>query len=319
MRTVTGHRAALLTAAICLGAAVSPLAGASASAAPSVEELETAVDNATEELETATQDYDEATGALENLKRQRDATAETVESLRSDAADAAAEVDAMASALYTAGPAAVTPFIAGPPSLIAERFAVLDYLGHDRAVRAATLADTTTALAEQESRIEAVSAARDTLADTKSELKSGLDDSMSELATVRAESATGYRGGPVPSMPDSVRPEAARAVEFAYKALGSPYQWGGSGPAYDCSGLTAAAWAAAGVILPHNTNAQFDAVTHVERGELQPGDLVFYFDDIHHVAIYVGRGEIIHAPTEGQTVQLAGMDVMPVHGYGRPG
>ncbi|RKR89999.1 NlpC/P60 family protein [Micromonospora pisi] len=123
-----------------------------------------------------------------------------------------------------------------------------------------------------------------------------------------------------PSPPDLGNGAAAKAVRFAYAQLGKRYQWGGEGPdGYDCSGLTSAAWRTAGVKLPHNAARQWRAVKRISRAERQPGDLVFYYADIHHVGIYVGDGYIIHAPRAGKPVQLERVEFQPVHGFGRPG
>ncbi|MFK3981331.1 NlpC/P60 family protein [Micromonospora sp. NPDC050397] len=123
-----------------------------------------------------------------------------------------------------------------------------------------------------------------------------------------------------PRPPELGSGAAATAVRFAYAQLGKRYQWGGEGPdGYDCSGLTTAAWRAAGVRLPHNAARQWRAVKRIGRAERQPGDLVFYYADIHHVGIYVGDGQIIHAPRAGKPVQLDRVEFQPIHGYGRPG
>jgi cell wall-associated NlpC family hydrolase len=96
---------------------------------------------------------------------------------------------------------------------------------------------------------------------------------------------------------------AAVAVSEAYRQLGKPYRWGASGPnSFDCSGLMMWVWGKAGVSLPHSSRAQYGYGTHVSRGELQPGDLVFYGSPIHHVGIYVGGGRYIAAPHSGDVV-----------------
>jgi cell wall-associated NlpC family hydrolase len=78
-----------------------------------------------------------------------------------------------------------------------------------------------------------------------------------------------------------------------------------------------AAWQAAGVSLPHNAEMQWNAVAHISRSSLAPGDLVFY-RSLNHVAIYVGNGQVIHAPSTGDHVRVASVDMMPPYGYGRP-
>ncbi|MEV0278157.1 NlpC/P60 family protein [Streptomyces sp. NPDC050610] len=112
---------------------------------------------------------------------------------------------------------------------------------------------------------------------------------------------------------------AARAVSYAYAALGKPYVWGATGPsAYDCSGLTQAAWRAAGVSLPRTTYTQINAGPKVSRSHLSPGDLVFFYSGVSHVGIYVGDGKMIHAPRPGAPVRVAPIDQMPFAGATRP-
>lgn len=98
---------------------------------------------------------------------------------------------------------------------------------------------------------------------------------------------------------------AQKAVDFALAQVGKPYVFAASGPdAYDCSGLTAAAWATAGVQLPHNAAAQYGFGTHVSLDALQPGDLVFMYSPIGHVEIYIGNGLAVSAPQEGENVKV---------------
>lgn len=108
---------------------------------------------------------------------------------------------------------------------------------------------------------------------------------------------------------------AETALVFAYDNLGDPYRWGGNGDAashgqFDCSGLTQAAYASAGVKLPRVAADQYFAGLHVALDQLRPGDLIFYAFDtndpstIHHVGIYAGGGEIIDAPHTGAAVRF---------------
>ncbi|MFI8487034.1 C40 family peptidase [Streptomyces rubrogriseus] len=111
---------------------------------------------------------------------------------------------------------------------------------------------------------------------------------------------------------------AAAAVAYAYQKLGSPYVWGATGPnAFDCSGLTQAAYRAAGISLPRTTYAQIDTGRRVARSELLPGDLVFFYSGISHVGIYVGNGRMIHAPNPSAPVRVAPVDEMPFAGAAR--
>ena len=99
---------------------------------------------------------------------------------------------------------------------------------------------------------------------------------------------------------------AATAVATAMAQIGKPYRYAAAGPgSFDCSGLTMFAWAAAGVRLPHSSAAQYASLPHVAQGDLQPGDLVFYGSPIHHVGMYIGNGQYVHAPQTGDVVKVA--------------
>jgi cell wall-associated NlpC family hydrolase len=108
---------------------------------------------------------------------------------------------------------------------------------------------------------------------------------------------------------DSRSTRVAPVIAEANAKLGRPYSRGSAGPsAFDCSGLTRWAWQAAGVTLPHYSGAQWDMVQRIGIDELQPGDLVFYWDsggrgDPGHVGLYVGDGQMIHAPGSGRSVR----------------
>jgi cell wall-associated NlpC family hydrolase len=111
------------------------------------------------------------------------------------------------------------------------------------------------------------------------------------------------------SYPDIVLPEATNVGTTALRAAltqrGKPYVWGAAGPdSYDCSGLVLWAFAQEGISLPHYTGDQWNSGMHVSRADLEPGDLVFFFADISHVAIYIGNGLMVDAPSTGQVVQV---------------
>lgn len=111
---------------------------------------------------------------------------------------------------------------------------------------------------------------------------------------------------------------AAAAVSYAYSKLGSPYVWGATGPnAFDCSGLVLASYRSAGVSLPRTTYAQIGAGQRISRSELLPGDLVFFYSGITHVGLYIGNGQMIHAPNPSAPVRVAPIDEMPFAGATR--
>lgn len=103
---------------------------------------------------------------------------------------------------------------------------------------------------------------------------------------------------------------AGKAISYARAQLGSPYRWGGDGPSeggFDCSGLTQAAYRAAGIQLPRTAQTQYEATPHLRRGQpLRPGDLLFYGHPgrLHHVGLYLGNGKMIHAPHRHARVRI---------------
>jgi cell wall-associated NlpC family hydrolase len=113
---------------------------------------------------------------------------------------------------------------------------------------------------------------------------------------------------------------AAKAVNFAMAQIGKPYGWGAVGPsAYDCSGLTSKAWAAAGHPIPRTSQAQWQGLTRVSLSSARPGDLIIYFNDATHVGMYIGGGKIVHAPRPGRTITTAPAASMSILGVVRPG
>jgi cell wall-associated NlpC family hydrolase len=132
----------------------------------------------------------------------------------------------------------------------------------------------------------------------------------------------------VPAQTQTAAPPAsgkgAVAVAEARKQLGKPYVYGGSGPdSFDCSGLTAWAWKAAGVRLSHSAYTQWFETTRVPINAVQPGDLLFFGDDgvesIHHNAIYIGNGDMIEASQTGTPIRIRGWRSVDLVGAGRPG
>ncbi|OQR62309.1 glycoside hydrolase [Streptomyces maremycinicus] len=116
---------------------------------------------------------------------------------------------------------------------------------------------------------------------------------------------TGASSTAPPSAGDpSYATKADKALAFARAQIGKPYVWGATGPdSYDCSGLTQAAWKAAGVTLPRTTYDQVTAGTTVSLADALPGDLIFFYGDVSHVGVYIGNGMMIHAPKPGAYVR----------------
>jgi peptidoglycan DL-endopeptidase CwlO len=136
-----------------------------------------------------------------------------------------------------------------------------------------------------------------------------------EEAAAATPAPSGGSGGDAPAAPPprvaAAGGPARTAVDTAFAQLGDPYVWAAAGPdAFDCSGLVQYAYAGAGVRLPHSSRLQAQTGTPVPRSQLQPGDLVFFYSPVSHVGIYVGDGQMVHASTYGQPVEVASIDSM---------
>ncbi len=139
--------------------------------------------------------------------------------------------------------------------------------------------------------------------------------------TVGPGGGGGTGGGTPPAYKGPTSTQAGKAVAFAYAQLGKPYVFGASGPdSYDCSGLTMASWAAAGVSIPRTSYAQWAGLPHVPVSQLEPGDILV-FNGAGHVGIYVGGNELIDAPHTGAVVEkiaLSGWYLSTLDGAVRP-
>jgi cell wall-associated NlpC family hydrolase len=115
-------------------------------------------------------------------------------------------------------------------------------------------------------------------------------------------------------------PAAQKAVQTALAQIGDPYVWAAGGPdAFDCSGLTSYAWAAAGVSIPHSSAQQYGYGMHISRSQVRAGDLVFFYSPISHVGIAINNTQMVHASTYGVPVKVADIDSSPFVGATRLG
>lgn len=140
-----------------------------------------------------------------------------------------------------------------------------------------------------------------------------------QAAATRQAAASFSRQGVSTAPPTASAPAgdaAAVAVQWAYRELGKPYVYGAAGPdSFDCSGLTQFVYGKAGVYLPHYTGSQWNSGRHVSFSELKPGDLVFFYSDLHHVGIYIGDGKMIHAPQTGDVVKITALSGSRMDSY----
>ncbi|MGY3680307.1 NlpC/P60 family protein [Streptomyces sp. TE33382] len=342
-RLFTGP-AARTAATLALAGAASATTAAGAGAAhaeprPTPAQVKTKVDRLYHDAEVATEKYNGA-------KEKAAATAKAVDALRDEAArrterlnTSRHDLGSLATAQYRTGglDPAVQLALSSDPDQYLQRAAFLDRAGDRRATvlngirRQLTEVARVRARAEEE--IGTLAARQADLKRHKARIIGKLSDARRLLDTLTGaqradyERAADARHGGGASHADGGFPRgsaaapnarAAQAVGFAYGAIGKPYVWGATGPSsFDCSGLTQAAWRAAGVSLPRTTYTQINAGQRVSRSELAPGDLVFFYSGISHVGLYIGGGRMIHAPRPGAPVRIAPLDEMPFAGATR--
>ena len=189
---------------------------------------------------------------------------------------------------------------------------LVDQLKEARSILGSREKDAQHAKAVAENQKAQVQAAEASFQATNSQYQGLLNQVKGNIATLVAQDqaarvakeAPHGGGGGAAFDPSKVPPASGNggvAVSFAQQQLGKPYCYAGSGPAcYDCSGLTMAAWGAAGVSLPHNSEGQAGSLPHVPLGAMAAGDIAY---TPGHVGIYVGGGGVIHAPHTGDVVR----------------
>ncbi|MGW2704263.1 NlpC/P60 family protein [Streptomyces sp. NPDC001340] len=162
------------------------------------------------------------------------------------------------------------------------------------------------------------------LADVERLLASLTPEQLSAIARLEQQGVTQAQDRLVTSgalgraaVPSSA--EGERAVRYAMDQIGKPYQWGAAGPkSYDCSGLTSQAWDHAGTPIPRTSQEQWDRLKRIPLTDLRPGDLVIYFPEATHVAMYVGDGKVVQAPRPGEKIRISPLASNPVLGAVRP-
>jgi cell wall-associated NlpC family hydrolase len=297
-----------------------------AGAAPAGDATDQQIAAAADKLEIVVEQYNDL---QEDLRGTRDRAAGLDRELGSLAStmathrDQAAQLAADAYRGHGAQPlAAVAALLTATTDDLVGSLLMLDRLSRDQRRIISELAGTHERLAAARAAAEAVAEKQRAQERQLAARKQHIEAEIGRLTRLRG--AADERDPDPPQRtarpPDLGSGAGAKAVRFAYAQLGKRYKWAGEGPdGYDCSGLTAAAWRAAGVKLPHNAARQWRSVKRISRAERQPGDLIFYYADIHHVGIYIGDGNVIHAPRTGKNIRIDRVDYQPIHGYGRPG
>ncbi|MER7555398.1 NlpC/P60 family protein [Nocardioides sp. NPDC126508] len=299
-----------------------------AQAKPDIDDVRKKVDKLYTEAEAANEDYSNAKLRLQDLKDQ-------LEDLDSDEKRQSKDLDKIRAELRDSvlrqfegsDVSAVGQVITSddPKEFLAGLATVSSY----NALQADLLARYNTEAQALEVRREATEDAKaqmakvkSTMQQKKSEIDKKYEAAQAELDDLEADQLEEFQSSDT-SIPGNLPAPSGRAkiaVDYALDQVGDSYVYGATGTeSWDCSGLTMVAWGQAGVSLPHSSSAQYSSGPSVPRDQLAPGDLVFYYSPISHVAMYIGNGMIVHASNPSTGVKVSPIDEMPYTGAVRPG
>ncbi|WP_328564612.1 C40 family peptidase [Streptomyces coelicoflavus] len=320
----------LTTAAAAAVALSSQAANAAPSEKPSKDEVKAKVDKLYEEAEQATEKYNGAKEKQEKLQKEISTIQDNVARGQEELNELRDGLGSMASAQYRSG--GIDPslqlFLSADPDNYLDKASTLDQLSGQQVDALKKIQVKQRDLAQQRSeaseKLKDLSATRTELGKKKKEVQGKLSSAQKLLNTLTAQEKAALQkeeqranraserqvltGGK--STPASGR--AAAAFAAAQSKIGTPYVYGATGPSsFDCSGLTSWAYAQAGVGIPRTSQAQTGAGTRISSmSQLQVGDLVFFFNDLHHVGLYAGNGQVLHAPRTGTNVRYESMSTI---------
>ena len=297
-----------------------------ARAEPSVTDIEKEIAAIWENAEPLIEKYNEIHEQYKKNQAKQAALQKQIEPLQRQVELGQVRVGVLAAQAYKGGQADAFNAILnnGSPDKLADQLMMLDQLARDQKRQLSGVVEMKAQYDEQKRPIDEVVAQLALQDADLTAKKKVIEDQLKKLQALRlkAYGSTGgtgsYRPWPCPS--EYLPTAGYKAAQFACSQAGKPYVWAAAGPnSYDCSGLTLASWSKVGVYLPHNAAAQRRSMPYVSRANLQIGDLVFFYSNLHHVGIYVGNGKVMHSPTFGDHVRMAEMDNMgPIHSFGRP-
>lgn len=292
--------------------------------------------------EAATEDYDVAKIAYDSVHAKVVKVQSDLKRIDSQTTVLQTSLDARADSMYRSGPLGILDVLLGTSSF--EDFAATwDFLTEQnkqesenvgklkslRVERVAAESELKVVQASAKTEYDTMAARRSDILAADNKAKSLLKGVESQIAQLQAadrarrnadaRASGGGGGGTGWNWGNPARAPRSGVVGIALKYLGRPYVWAASGPRYfDCSGFTMFVYAQVGVHLPHSSRAQINSGARVSQANLQPGDLLFFYSPIHHVAIYIGGGKMIHAPHTGDVVSIDPVDWGSFSGACRP-
>ncbi|MDH6626782.1 cell wall-associated NlpC family hydrolase [Streptomyces sp. LBL] len=321
----------LTTAAAAAVAFSANAANAAPSEKPSKDEVKTKVDALYEDAEAATEKLNGATEKEEKLQKEISTIQDNVARGQADLNELRDSMGLAAAAQYRTGSidSSLQLFLSSNPDDYLDKASTANQLSDQQVEALRKIQEKQRELAQDRSeasgKLQDLAATRTELAKKKKQVQSKLAEAnkllnsmtAAEKAALSAQQDRASRASTerveladTPASAGSGR--AAAAFSAAQSQLGKPYFYGGTGMAsFDCSGLTSYAYAQAGIGIPRTSESQATIGQRIySQSQLKVGDLVFFFNDLHHVGLYAGNGQIIHAPRTGTVVRYESMSTI---------
>ena len=320
-----GLRALATLCAAASAALVLPAVPAAAKPQPSLKESKAKLEKLNSQVDHQDNIYNKAKEGRQAAKKKLDALNKAVSQDKKTYEQLRVRVAQLAASAYKSGQSGDIPTLVSSsnPSDVLDQISIFTQVARNRSSEVTQFLNAAQLLQRQ--KAQAQQAADD--------LNSKLKSERAQLSKLKKSAASAQRlvnklgggstgGGSIGGTYTGPASGNARTVlNWAYSKLGTPYLYGGTGPRYDCSGLTMMAWRQAGVSLPRVVPDQFNATRRVARADLEPGDLVF-FDGLNHVGIYAGGGKFVHSPHTGDVVKVSSLNDSyynsAYYGAGRP-
>ncbi|TLS41553.1 hypothetical protein FE633_35790 [Streptomyces montanus] len=330
-------RARIATLGMAAGAVSLLPTQSQAAPKPTVDEVRKQVEKLYEEAEAPTEEYNAVSEEQKKLQREAVRAQDRLARKQQEINELREAIGPLAAAQYRSGGVdpSVQLFLSGDPDSYLDQAEMLDRTSNRQAESLRAMQTKQRELTQEreaaQKRLKALEETRTKAGKKKNQVQDKLakarkllnsltaaqrakmeaDQKRDDAAAGASDSPSTYNG------PASGR--AKTALDFAYAQLGKPYEWGATGPnSYDCSGLVGAAWRSAGVSLPRTVKQMYDAGRKVSKSDLQPGDIIYWYNDNQHNGMYVGNGKAIHAPRTGKNIEIVPLDSMPFFAASRP-
>lgn len=330
-------RARIATLGMAAGAVSLLPTQSQAAPEPTVDEVRKQVEKLYEEAEAPTEEYNAVREKQKELQGEVDAARGRLARKQQEVNELREKIGPLAAAHYRSGgiDPSVELFLSGDPDDYLDHAEMLDRTNSRQADALRAMQAKQRELSQEredaQKRLESLEETRAKAAAKKDEVQGKLTKARKLLNSLTAEqrarmeaaqeqddASSGASDSPA-SYNGPASGRGKTAIEFAYAQLGKPYEWGSTGPnSYDCSGLVGAAWRSAGVSLPRTVKQMYDAGRKVSKSDLQPGDVIYWYNDNQHNGMYIGDGKAIHAPRTGKNIEIVPLDSMPFFAASRP-